>query len=211
MPDRSVESSHGPAIPIIPASAAMNRRSLLMGISGVLGAASAFVVGAPGIRFFLSGILGKRPSDTVVQRVARLRDLTPGKPVQVSVVGNRRDAWTMYPDEVIGRVWLVRSDDAPQSEKPPAVTALTDVCPHLGCAVQLDSQGGHFVCPCHRAAFALDGQRLSGKQLHEPNHAPRGMDSLECRLVRDEASDDWWVEVEYEKFEQGLTRKLRKA
>ena len=182
-----------------------------MSISGVLGAASTLIVGAPGMRFFLSGILRRRSSQAVVQRVARLRDLTPGKPVQVSVVGNRRDAWTMYPDETIGRVWLVRSDDDPQSEKPPTVTALTAVCPHLGCTVQLDSQGRHFVCPCHRAAFALDGQRLTGKQLREPNHAPRGMDSLECRLVRDEASDDWWVEVQYEKFEQGLTRKLRQA
>jgi hypothetical protein len=37
------------------------------------------------------------------------------------------------------------------------------------------------------------------------------MDSLECRLVRDEGDDEWWVEVNYEQFEQGLTKKVCKA
>lgn len=189
----------------------MNRRTALGWISGLLGAASALLVGIPGVGFFLSGMIGRRPSKVVVQRVARVRDLVAGKPVQASVIGGRRDAWTLHPDEVIGRVWLVLTKEAVQPGKPPQVTALTAVCPHLGCTVQLDAGGGSFVCPCHRAAFALDGQRIADKKHGEASHAPRGMDSLECRVVRDEGDAEWWVEVKYEKFEQGLTRKVSKA
>jgi Rieske Fe-S protein len=189
----------------------MNRRTVLTWISGLAAGASATVIGIPGIGFFLSGVLRRRPSKALVQRVARLRDLVPGKPVQVSVVGSRHDAWTLHPEEVIGRVWLVLGEHETGADEQPSITALTTVCPHLGCAVQLDPRGQRFVCPCHRAAFALDGRKITEQQLGQPNHAPRGMDSLECRLVRDEGDEDWWVEVKYEKFEHGLTKKVCKA
>jgi Rieske Fe-S protein len=135
----------------------------------------------------------------------------PGKPVQVSVLGSRHDAWTLHPEEVIGRVWLVRGVDRLGAEQQSKVTALTAICPHLGCTIQLDARGQHFVCPCHRAAFGLDGQKIAEQQLGQTNHAPRGMDSLDCRLVRDDGDDDLWVEIKYEQFEQGLTKKVCKA
>jgi hypothetical protein len=31
------------------------------------------------------------------------------------------------------------------------------------------------------------------------------LDKLQYQVVQDEASKDWWVEVKYEVFEQGLT------
>jgi Rieske Fe-S protein len=170
---------------------------------------SALLIGIPGVRFFFSGIRSGNQPKPDARRVARLSDLPEGKPVQVSVIGNRRDAWTVYPDEVIGRVWLIRAAGNNASEEIPIVTALTSVCPHLGCAVQLDAKRKHFVCPCHRAAFGLSGARLAGKD--HPSHAPRDLDSLDCQLVRDEAADDWWVEVIYQQFEQGRTTKVCKA
>src|SRR5262245_10160332 len=113
----------------------MNRRTALGWISGLLGAASALAVGIPGVSFILSGLFGRWPGKAIVQRVARVRDLVPGKPVQVNVVGGRRDAWTLYPDEVIGRVWLVLAKGAATGDVP-QVTALAAICPHLGCSVQ---------------------------------------------------------------------------
>ena len=189
----------------------MNRRTSLKWISGVLTAFSALMVGLPGVGFFLSGVLGRRPSKAVVQRAIRLRDLPQGRPFQVSVLGSRHDAWTLHPEEVIGRVWLVRRDGNLEADAKPHVTALTATCPHLGCTIQLDPRGNHFVCPCHRAAFDLDGQKIVDQRLAQSNHAPRAMDSLECQLVRDEPDGDWWVEVKYEKFEPGLTKKVCKA
>jgi Rieske Fe-S protein len=114
--------------------------------------------------------------------------------------------------EVLGRVWVIRhrneNDSSPETTE---VTAFSTLCPHLGCAIQLDAKGNRFVCPCHKAAFKLDGNRDAEADPARKNHAPRGMDSLDCHLVQDATSNEWWVEVTFEKFEQGLTQKVRKA
>jgi menaquinol-cytochrome c reductase iron-sulfur subunit len=188
----------------------MNRRTLLKWISGALGAASAAVVAVPGGRFVADVLCSRRGERAIVKRVARLNDLVAGRPKSFPIVGSRRDAWTLYPEEVVGRVWLLRESDAASGNQQPSVTAFTAICPHLGCSVKVDSGNQRFVCPCHQAAFDLDGRPMreaNGKE----SHAPRSMDRLECRLVRDADDGEWWVEVKYEKFEPGLTVKVAKA
>jgi len=186
----------------------MNRRTLLAWLSRMLAATSTLLITIPGFGFFFSQRQTGPRKRGLVQRVARLNDLPVGKPVQVSVLGARRDAWTTYPDEIIGRVWLVRAADSAAAQGQPVVKALTSVCPHLGCTVQLDNSGKQFVCPCHRAAFAADGSRLSEKG--HPSHAPRDLDSLDCRIVAGEQGEQW-VEVDYQQFEQGLTTRVAKV
>jgi Rieske Fe-S protein len=122
-----------------------------------------------------------------------------------------QDAWTTYADETIGRVWLVRRTDDTTPADDSHVEAFTSVCPHLGCAIQFPGPGKFFVCPCHKAAFDLSGQPVSDKVLGRVNHAPRGLDRLDCRLVQEEESGEWWVEVKYEKFEPGLTKQVAKS
>ncbi len=191
----------------------MNRRTLLKCLSGWLGAVCASVVGVPGVSFILDAMRRGRSPDEIIRRVARLKDLPIGKPVPVPISGSRLDAWTVHPNEVLGRVWVVRRKaeavgDTPASDN---VIALTATCPHLGCLIQHDPKEKCFVCPCHRAAFGLNGERLKKSNLRRENHAPRGMDALECRLVQDEATQEWWVEVDFQKFEQGLTQRVVKA
>ena len=187
-----------------------HRRNVLKWLSSALGTASAALIAIPGGRFVAGALRPRRRDEPVLQRVARLHDLVPGRPTQVAVIGNRRDAWTLYPDEVIGRVWLVRQSEATGEGQPPRVAAFTAVCPHLGCTIQLGATGKEFVCPCHRAAFGFDGAPANDAKGGQKSHAPRGMDALECRVSRD-AHDEWWVEVAYEKFEPGLTKQVRKV
>ncbi len=76
----------------------------------------------------------------------------------------RRDAWTLHPNDVVGRVWVVLKKPA----LPAAVAAndatvlnvFTTICPHLGCSVNqnADATTG-FTCPCHSAQYNLDGSR----------------------------------------------------
>ncbi len=56
------------------------------------------------------------------------------------------------------------------------VLALSQACPHLGCALEWDDAAGLFVCPCHASQFAPDGTCLTGP-------APRGMDRLIVRAL----------------------------
>ncbi len=49
-------------------------------------------------------------------------------------------------------------------------TALSDICPHLGCRVHFDSVLNEFVCPCHDGHFDLSGAPLAGppKDMNTP-------------------------------------------
>lgn len=40
------------------------------------------------------------------------------------------------------------------------ITAVSAICPHLGCSVNLADNS--FDCPCHGSRFALDGEKLQG-------------------------------------------------
>lgn len=184
----------------------MNRRSLLAWLSFGLQACIAAAIAIPGVQYILAGLRPGRASQATHQRVARLADLRPGNPLQVAITGRKQDGWTLADSQVVGRVWLVRNDAAE-----PQVQAFNALCPHMGCQIQLNSQSTSFICPCHRAAFGKDGERLAASSTGERNHAPRGMDSLDCRIVQDDTSGEAWVEVKYERFEPGLTRKVARA
>ncbi len=144
----------------------------------------------------------------IVQRVAQLENLPVAEPVQMAIWGTRQDAWTRYPRQVVGRVWLIRRTDESTPPAEAKIDAFSAVCPHLGCAIQRDADSPRFTCPCHKAFFKTSGEKVASKELGYINPTPRDMDSLPCRVVQDEAAGAWWVEVEYEKFEHGLTTKV---
>lgn len=185
----------------------MQRRNFLTWVSRSLGTCAAALVAVPGVQHIRSMLRPDPAATSMRRRLVRWKDLRPGEPALFPIVGERRDAWHVQPQEVIGRVWLVRREEG---EAPGAncVTAFTSLCPHMGCQVRKQGKGEGFVCPCHRAAFALNGQPTA--QGSEKNHAPRGLDELTCEVVRDEAGESW-VEVEYERFETGLTHKVARA
>ena len=49
-------------------------------------------------------------------------------------------------------------------------TALSDVCPHLGCRVHWDRVASEFICPCHNGHFDATGAPLAGppKDMNTP-------------------------------------------
>ncbi len=185
----------------------MQRRNFLIWISRAMGSAIAALVALPGMQYVWNTLQADTAVSHTRRRIVRWKDLRPGEPVQFSIYGERRDAWHVEPQQVIGRVWLVRQSEA-AAPAASGVTAFTSLCPHMGCQVQKSGGDAGFICPCHRAAFKLDGNPL--QQGAERNHAPRGLDQLPCELVKDD-SGDLWVEVEYQRFEPSLTRKVVKA
>ena len=186
----------------------MNRRHVLQWLSGTIAAACSAVVVVPGISYVMATVGRRKSGQSVLRRVTPLAALRPGRPVVMAITGSRQDAWTTYAQELVGRVWLVRRSDESTPPAQTQVQAFSTVCPHLGCETQTDAAGKGFFCPCHKAKFGLNGEKAAGKSGSEKNHAPRGLDLLECRVAQDEASGEWWVEVKYEAFERGLTKKV---
>jgi len=179
----------------------VNRRELLEWISRGLATGIATIIGAPGIRYLLDGFRTGTTLDSNFIRLVRLTDLKTGRPTLVPVMGQKQDGWARHERQTIGRVWLVREQADPG--QPDMVRALSSVCPHMGCQLQSQSVDQGFLCPCHRATFAVDGRRQPDPRTGDQNHAPRDLDGLDCRLVQDETSHDWWVEVKYQRFETG--------
>jgi menaquinol-cytochrome c reductase iron-sulfur subunit len=167
-----------------------SRRTFLKVITSGLGGLFGLVLGFPAVAFLIDA-RNRAAASSDFKSVARLSDLPLNTPQQMVIRDVSRDAWTIHPSDVIGRVWLIRRDKN-------QVEAFTTICPHLGCSVNFEEKEHLFVCPCHGGTFDEQGHK---KDL--PGHinpAPRGMDRLECRLS---STNPDMVEVKYQNFQQG--------
>jgi len=172
------------------------RRKFLKWVTHGLGALFGVVLGVPAVLYLIDPRnRAARASD--FKRVAKLKELVKDVPKQVIIRDVRQDAWTVHPNEVIGRVWLVRRDEK-------KVDAYTTICPHLGCSIDYNAELQHFVCPCHNGTYDLSSKRKEFVTGEVKNPAPRDMDSLELNMVPDPAdATDYFIEVKYERFEPG--------
>lgn len=59
-------------------------------------------------------------------------------------------------------------------------TALSLVCPHLGCTVRLEADG--YACPCHGSRFNTDGSVQNGPA-SQPMHALEVEETAEGNLI----------------------------
>jgi Rieske Fe-S protein len=162
-----------------------NRRSFLAWATTGLGAIFTAILGAPMLAFVSDprNRIGPAGDFRVVDGISLNdpADLPVGQPRQGALRAVRRDAWTLHPDDVVGRVWIIRKKAIPADftgTDPTLFDIFTTICPHLGCSVNLGDAA--FACPCHGATFTLNGNRAN---IHNP--AQRGMDALEWKIEAD--------------------------
>lgn len=160
---------------------------------GVLTAGFGAVVGAlaviPGLGFLATPLrrATTRGAESPI-RVASASEVKAGKPLRVTAVGQREDAWLRLDRVTLGSAWLVRpTEGAP-------IKAFSTICPHLGCGIDWNDQTNKFDCPCHASSFDPDGRCLGGP-------SPRGMDELDVKV---EGKD---VLVRYQRFQTGTSKK----
>lgn len=171
-------------------AAERGRRGFLRQATAIVcGAAALLVPAATGILVFLNPLRQKGQGGQF-RRLATI-DVLPddGTPQKVPVIADRTDAWSRFPAEPIGAVFLRRQGRE--------VTALQVVCPHAGCSINFETSatGGKFFCPCHRASFDLAGHRTD-----PVSPSPRDMDPLEVE-VRNQ-SEVW---VKFQTFSLGTS------
>lgn len=189
---------------------ATDRRSFLAWAVTGLGAVFTAILAAPVIAYFIDprNRQSAGGSFRVVDMVP-LTDLQQDRPVQGVLRAVRRDAWTLHPNDVVGRVWVVlKRPTLPANvaaNDDTVLTVFTTICPHLGCSVNRNADAATgFTCPCHAAQYNLDGSRKDPAS----NPAPRGMDTLEWRVEADPANPERRVlMVKYQNFKASIAEK----
>ena len=112
-----------------------------------------------------------------------------GAPKLFQVITDRRDAWTQFPKQAVGSVFLLRTSDT-------KIVAFHSSCPHLGCAVEFHEDMSGFYCPCHDSTFAKDGAVVG------TSPSLRSLDTLEVEV---RGRDVW---VRFQSFKAGIREKV---
>lgn len=168
-----------------PSSPPPTRRGFLGSLTVMLGGAIAALASVPVLGSLLSPLRAspqKGAADAPIP-VGRVSEFPVGVPRRVELIRSVTDAWSRSDATTVGAAWVTRQADG-------AFIALSTICPHLGCGVNLDKQRNQFACPCHTSAFSLAGTREAGP-------APRGLDPLQVEVRGDQ------VLIHYQRFKQG--------
>jgi Rieske Fe-S protein len=167
------------------------RRFLKKCCAGGIGAALTLAPLGAGMGVLLDP-LRRHGGDGQAIRVATL-DAVPADGLARSfpVVATRVDAWSTFPNEPVGTVYLRRAGNG-------TLQAFSATCPHAGCLVNYSPTSGTFHCPCHNSNFAADGSVMD-----KSSPAPRPLDALE---VETRNGNEVWV-----KFQSFLTGRRQKV
>jgi len=185
----------------------LKRRSLLKWCTNLLGATFAGVLGVPAAGYLIDPRNRPAPPSDF-RRVGRFSELTKDMPRSFTIRDIRHDAWTLHPNDVLGRIWLIYRGGT-DDKGVPKVEAYTTICPHLGGSINFD--GEKFVCPLHGATFDSQCKRVAAESLGKENPAPRDMDDLQIAVVPDaDSPGEFFLEVKYENFIQGREEKVKK-
>jgi Rieske Fe-S protein len=192
-----------------------DRRSFLGWAIVGLGAIFSVIIGIPIVCFAIDPRHRKGPkSNFKLVDGVKLDELTLDSPKQGVISDTRIDGWTLYPNDVIGRVWVVPIAARPaglstreavenfnqeEAKKAAYVLVFTTICPHLGCSVNVGGPG--FACPCHNATFLLNGTRGTAA-----NPALRGMDTLDWEIDTDDPEFNR-IKVRYQSFVTSIAEK----
>jgi menaquinol-cytochrome c reductase iron-sulfur subunit len=181
------------------------RRSFLYhALTAVVGGIVALVPLAAGLATYFDPLLRKKSKADAMLPVTTLDKIPDASKADVligrfPIMADRNDAWNKYPNEPVGGVYLVVPKGTHE------VKALQMTCPHLGCAVDVQSTGDTsiFKCPCHTSAFTLTGERIM------PCVSARNMDELKCEVKTVGGKQE--VFVQFQNFQPGLEAKKVKA
>ncbi len=160
-------------------------------LAAALGMVVAVIPGLAGLAVFLDPLRRQGAAGGRLIRVAAIGAIpADGTPAKFAVVADKTDAWNKFTETPVGAVYLRRVG----ADK---IVALNVVCPHAGCFVSLQKSGKDFLCPCHDSRFELDGRVTSPS-----SPSPRGLDSLEVEIRKDE------IWVHFQNFQPGKREKV---
>lgn len=149
----------------MPDSPHMSRREFVTIVSVTVGAAIGTAVGLPAIGYILTPALNAKEADAWVP-LGPVENYPVGVPTLMSFVRSKVNGWEKTANSY--GVFVIR-------EEGDTIKVFSNVCTHLGCRVNWDDASQEFKCPCHDAAFDVDGGIVKGPQ-------PRPLDVYETKV-----------------------------
>jgi len=129
-------------------------------IGGII--ATGYVI--PGIGYVISPALEEKTEGWIP--LGSIGDMPLNTPVLYKARVTQKTGWvTDYKEYAV----YVITDDGENYK------AISNVCTHLGCHVRWNEDQKTFTCPCHNAAFDLNGQVLHGPP-------PRPLDEMNIKI-----------------------------
>ena len=149
----------------MPDSPHMNRREFVTIVTAAVGTAIGAVVGLPAIGYILTPATKTQESDAWIP-LGPLENYPVGVPTLMSFVRTQVNGWEKTANSY--GVFVIRGEGD-------QLKTLSNVCTHLSCRVNWDDAAKEFKCPCHDAAFDINGGIIKGPQ-------PRPLDGYEFKI-----------------------------
>lgn len=135
-------------------SSHLDRNTFVKGTVGLLGTIMGVVIGIPAVAYVVSPALRASKNDAWVP-LGPIENFPIGVPSLVNFTRSKVNGWEKTVSSY--GVYVLR-----KSETETDTTTYSNVCTHLGCRVNWQEGEQIFHCPCHDAAFNIEGQVVDG-------------------------------------------------
>jgi menaquinol-cytochrome c reductase iron-sulfur subunit len=149
----------------------ISRRDFIKVTTGIVGGVIGAAIGLPSIFYLIDPALQEGGKDIWVS-IGKFEDMQVGVPYPFSFTRVQVNGWERTSSSFGG--FAIRKSDNPDD-----LLILNSRCTHLSCTVNWNAEAQEYICPCHDAAFDIEGKVLGGPP-------PRPLDKFEdFRLTED--------------------------
>src|SRR4030043_157463 len=149
----------------MPVSPHMSPRGFVPIVTAAAGTVMGALIGIPAIGYLIAPALQKVSADAWIP-AGPIANYPVSVPTLFNFNRTKVNGWEKTVNSY--GVYIIHNEDG-------SILALSNKCTHLSCRVNWKIEKNAYICPCHDAYFAIDGQIISGPQ-------PRPLDPYETKV-----------------------------
>lgn len=149
----------------------LSRRDFIKVTTGIVGGLIGAMVGLPSIFYLIDPALQEGGKEAWIP-IGKFADMQPGTPYPFSFTRVQVNGWERTASSFGG--YAIRKSDSPDD-----LLILNSRCTHLACTVNWSAEAQAYLCPCHDAKFAMDGEVMDGPP-------PRALDVFEEHRITED-------------------------
>jgi len=130
----------------------LSRHQFVTAVSGFLGAVMGIVVGLPAIGYIISPARNVKKKEGWIP-LGPVDQIPVGVPTLLNFTVSQVNGWEKTVS-TYGVFVLINEDNQ--------IQALSNICTHLSCRVNWKDESQTYSCPCHSAAFDINGDVVDG-------------------------------------------------